>query len=97
MFFLCRQTQPGRNWTIRFICCVNYLRISRENLSCVCILALPVVIVGEEALSSADLFLLEASVEERGVKRHALFTDFLEGLDGGEWLGLGGVQMSVVS
>ena len=57
------------------------------------------VIVGEEALSSADLFLLEASAEERGVKRHALFTDFLEGLDGGggEWLGLGGVQMSVVS
>ena len=49
------------------------------------------VIVGEEALSSADLFLLEASVEERGVKRHALFTDFLEGLDGGgEWLGSGG-------
>ena len=51
------------------------------------------VIVGEEALSSADLFLLEASAEERGVKRHALFTDFLEGLDGlggggvGEWLG----------
>ena len=41
------------------------------------------VIVGEEALSSADLFLLEASAEERGVKRHALFTDFLEGLDGG--------------
>ena len=57
------------------------------------------VIVGEEALSSADLFLLEASVEERGVKRHALFTDFLEGLDGGggEGLGSGGVQMSVVS
>ena len=46
------------------------------------------VIVGEEALSSADLFLLEASAEERGVKRHALFTDFLEGLDGG---GGGGV------
>ena len=45
------------------------------------------VIVGEEALSSADLFLLEASAEERGVKRHALFTDFLEGLDG---LGGGG-------
>ena len=57
------------------------------------------VIVGEEALSSADLFLLEASVEERGVKRHALFTDFLEGLDGGggEGLGSGGVQMSVAS
>ena len=56
------------------------------------------VIVGEEALSSADLFLLEASAEERGVKRHALFTDFLEGLDGGgEWLGLGGYkcQLSV--
>ena len=48
------------------------------------------VIVGEEALSSADLFLLEASAEERGVKRHALFTDFLEGLDGG---GGGGVRV----
>ena len=49
------------------------------------------VIVGEEALSSTDwgLFLLEASAEERGVKWHALFTDFLEGLDGGEGLGLG--------
>ena len=59
------------------------------------------VIVGEEALSSADLFLLEASAEERGVKRHALFTDFLEGLDGGggggggmEGLGGGGTNVS---
>ena len=57
------------------------------------------VIVGEEALSSADLFLLEASAEERGVKRHALFTDFLEGLDGGGGgvVRVRGVQMSVVS
>ena len=59
------------------------------------------VIVGEEALSSADLFLLKASAEERGVKRHALFTDFLEGLDGGggggEVVRVRGVQMSVVS
>ena len=52
------------------------------------------VIVGEEALSSADLFLLEASAEERGVKRHALFTDFLEGLDGGGgWGGYGVVRV----